>query len=751
LARNRPGHYILLAVFAAAVVASVASAGLTATRPWSLPFLFVGFAFAYTFDVRIPGLGRMNADHLVAFPGLLLVGNPVVVGLLASGAYLTSRLMRGRRAPPFRLGQWLDVFQLGLSVTAGTFVLSASGAFTERASGAAYLPWLIAAAWVQFGMGLLLVTVDSRISGEALWTPAFRAFAGKAFLWFTASLPYLALVMMEMAERQWYQFVLSLVPLVGVGWVLRLIGEMERKTQALIEASRRQEFLLQVLSSEAGSLENDSFLKNLLDGLHDFVPWDRELIFLVETPFLPEPVLFSRRGMPQDPYGAKSHLELLLEEGALQRATVSGPGGFVPLLGASSRHQLLVPMATGEVAFGALVVERDGDPGFTEEAVRFLSLAMAQVARFIQDEILKRQILHTNRRLVHQTHYLSEILEVSHLLKISMDPRAILEKVAGCIRDGIGFQSVLISLYREEAACFERVAQAGEDARWEEIRAVSPPAAEILELLQERYRTGNCYLLRHAEGGMTPGPYDVMPTTAKAPKEVDDWHPMDALFVPMLNKDDRLIGIISVDEPSDGKVPSMEALSALEIIANQAVQALESSQTHASVRHQAVVDGLTNLYNHRHFQEALARTAREHAGGSRPYALLMMDLDNFKEINDRFGHLAGDAVLKGVGEAVLSVTRKEDVAARYGGEEFALILPGLDVSRAFAVGDRIRRLVEERAFGLEGLDAALRVTLSVGVSAYPAQGEDHHRLLEAADAALYRAKKAGKNRVCGGA
>jgi len=750
LARNRPGHYILLAVFAAAVAASIAAAGLTVARTWPLPLLFLFFTLAYSFDVRIPGLGRMNADHLVAFPGILLVGNPVVVGLLASGAYLTSRFMRGRRAAPFGLGQWLDVFQLGLSVMAGVFVLGASGAFTGRAPGALGLPWLFAAAWVQFGLGLLLVTLDSRISGESLWTPAFRAFAGKAFLWFSASLPYLALVMMEAAEGQWLECALSLVPLIGVGWVLRLIAEMERKAQALIEASRRQEFLLQVLSSEAGSLENDSFLKNLMDGLHDFVPWDRELIFLVETPFLPEPVLFSRRGMPEDPYGAKSHLETMLEMGSLQRAKVSGPGGFTPLLGAASRHQLLVPMATGEVAFGALVVERDADPAFTETEVRFVNLAMAQVARFIQDEILKRQILHTNRRLVHQTHYLSEILEVSHLLKISMEPHAILEKVAQCIQEGIGFQSVLISLYREEAACFERVAQAGEDERWEEIRAVSPPASEILELLQERYRTGNCYLLRHAEGGMKPGPYDVLPTISKAPKEVDDWHPLDALFVPMLNKDDRLIGIISVDEPSDGKVPSMEALNALEIIANQAVQALESSQTHASVRHQAVVDGLTNLYNHRHFQESLARTAREHAGTPRPYAILMMDLDNFKDINDRFGHVAGDAVLRGVGDAVLSVTRKEDVAARYGGEEFAVILPGLDASRAAAVGDRIRRLVEDRAFGLDGLDAALRVTLSVGVSAYPVQGADHHRLLEEADAALYRAKKAGKNRVCGG-
>lgn len=750
MARNRPGHFILLAVFAGTAAACVAAAGLAVTRLWPLPLLFVCFTLAYAFDVRIPGLGRMNADHLVAFPGLLLVENPVAVGLLASGGFLASRLIRGRKTLTGGAGLGLDLFQAGLSVTAGAAVLRASGAFADGAGSAGDLPWLVVAAWVQFGIGLLLVTLDSRLGGESLWTPAFRAFAGKAFLWYTASLPYLALVMLEVAQGEWYPFFLSLVPLVGIGWVLRLIAEMERKAQALIEASRRQEFLLQVLSSEAGSLENDSFLKNLLEGLHDFVPWDHELVFLVETPFLPEPVLYSRKGMPQDPYGAKSHLEAMLELGSLQRAKVSGPGSFTPLLSSASRHQLLVPMATGEVAFGALVVERETDPAFAESEVRFVNLAMAQVARFIQDEILKRQILHTNRRLVHQTHYLSEILEVSNLLKISMEPHTILEKVAQCIREGIGFQSVLISLYREEAACFERVAQAGEDERWEEIRGVSPPASEILELLQERYRTGNCYLLRHNEGGRTPGPYDVLPTSSKPSHEADDWHPLDYLFVPMLNKDNRLIGVISVDEPSDGKVPSMEALNALEIIANQAVQALESSQTHASVRHQAVVDGLTNLYNHRHFQESLARTAREHAGGVRPYALLMLDLDNFKAINDRFGHVAGDAVLKGVGEAVLSVTRKEDVAARYGGEEFALILPGLDAPRAAAVGDRIRRLVEARAFGLDGLDASLRVTLSVGVSAYPAQGEDHHRLLEAADAALYRAKKAGKNRVCGG-
>jgi diguanylate cyclase (GGDEF)-like protein len=223
---------------------------------------------------------------------------------------------------------------------------------------------------------------------------------------------------------------------------------------------------------------------------------------------------------------------------------------------------------------------------------------------------------------------------------------------------------------------------------------------------------------------------------------------MDTLLIPLRDKDDRLLGIISVDEPKDGKMPTVETLRALEVLANQTVNALESARIHARTRRQAVMDGLTGLFNHGYFQESLALQAREHVESGQPYTLLMIDLDNFKEINDTFGHLAGDEVLKAVANTLNACIRKEDIAARYGGEEFAVLLPRCPKDQADVIAERIRSTVSEMDVKVESVEGSIHVTLSVGLASFPSEGGDHQRILEKADHALYIAKRQGKNRVC---
>ena len=125
----------------------------------------------------------------------------------------------------------------------------------------------------------------------------------------------------------------------------------------------------------------------------------------------------------------------------------------------------------------------------------------------------------------------------------------------------------------------------------------------------------------------------------------------------------------------------------------------------------------------------------------------MMDLDDFKTINDRHGHLVGDAVLRHVAQVLTGSVRREDVAARYGGEEFAIYLPDRTSAQAKPIAERIRRAVEGARIEPEGGGPAATVTLSVGVASFPEDGEDHHLILEKADLALYEAKRAGKDQV----
>jgi diguanylate cyclase (GGDEF)-like protein len=675
----------------------------------------------------------------------MLLGNSLLAGLLGGAGYLLSRVIR-LKLKGIRLIHLHDSLNVALPVTVAGWLLMEAGRGL-KADSLLWLPYLFLAMAAFNLMNLAGFVIDR----WAVGTPPSLKMIGRYLVqisaWMLLSLPFVYLVLVEILEGSLLRIVFSSLPLLVMLWALHLNAGLREKNLALIQASRRQEFLQQLTLTSAGSLENESFLQDLLRGLREFVPWDRELLLILPTPGLDQALMHSLGELPTDPHGVKESLRGLLESASLRTPRLSAGKGLRPMLDPESKSQVLVALATSQMAFGVLVAERKSGESFKEEEVKFLELAFSQIAQHVQDEILKKQLMLTNRKLLHQTDYLSQILQISNLLKVHLDVQGILEKVALGIRDGIGFRTVLISLYHEAEGYFERLAQAGLEERWQEIRTARPPAEDILSLLRPRFRVGNCYYMR--KGDVPPLPYSIMPQNVKEAQEPDDWDPMDILLVPLYDKDDRLLGIISVDEPVDGKVPSMETLRALEVLANQTVHALESAQVHAHIKRQAVMDGLTGLYNHGYFQETLALKTRELAEGRRSYTILMMDLDNFKEINDTYGHLVGDEVLKAVAGALTASIRREDVAARYGGEEFAVLLPDRTLEQSLPVAERIRAGVENIRVPLPQSSSArpIRVTLSVGLASYPEQGEDHHQVLQRADTALYQAKRAGKNRV----
>lgn len=160
----------------------------------------------------------------------------------------------------------------------------------------------------------------------------------------------------------------------------------------------------------------------------------------------------------------------------------------------------------------------------------------------------------------------------------------------------------------------------------------------------------------------------------------------------------------------------------------------------------SITDGLTRLYNHRHFQEELARMFEESLRYDRPLSLALIDIDFFKKVNDTWGHGAGDEVLKRVSSIFANQTRSADMAARYGGEEFAVIMPETDLEHAIQFAEGIRKTIEDTAIETE--EATLRVTVSIGIACYPhTQVQTPRQLVESADRALYRAKRGGRNQV----
>ncbi|PYQ61483.1 MAG: diguanylate cyclase response regulator [Acidobacteria bacterium] len=172
----------------------------------------------------------------------------------------------------------------------------------------------------------------------------------------------------------------------------------------------------------------------------------------------------------------------------------------------------------------------------------------------------------------------------------------------------------------------------------------------------------------------------------------------------------------------------------------------ELMETNKRLERLSITDGLTNLYNHRYFQDEFARAFEESARYGRPLSLAMADIDFFKKINDNYGHAVGDEVLKAVSRMFQESSRSTDLVARYGGEEFAIMMPETDLRAAIVFAEKLRALIESTQIPTQG--GPLQVNVSVGVAAVPHPNiHSAKELIIAADNALYRAKEAGRNQV----
>ena len=163
--------------------------------------------------------------------------------------------------------------------------------------------------------------------------------------------------------------------------------------------------------------------------------------------------------------------------------------------------------------------------------------------------------------------------------------------------------------------------------------------------------------------------------------------------------------------------------------------------------HLSNIDGLTELYNHRYFHQILKTEIEREKRYRRPLSLMIIDVDNFKDCNDNYGHLVGDVVLKQIGALIKKSTRGCDFVARYGGEEFAVILPETPKQEAAVVAERIRSSVEGFSFSSFAGKHMERLTVTIGLSSLPEDAQDKTGLIEMADQGMNRGKELGKNRV----
>ena len=320
-----------------------------------------------------------------------------------------------------------------------------------------------------------------------------------------------------------------------------------------------------------------------------------------------------------------------------------------------------------------------------------------------------------------------DLLDVSQSLLSTLDHTAVFEQIADVLKSLVDYDCIDISLVDESAR--ELVTIFAQDKYADEVMAFRVPLDQGV--------VG--WVVRHQRAQLVNDMYSD-PRVVEIPGTGPE--PQASILVPLLFMD-RVLGVLVIDR-LDGRIFQESELETTQLFANLASIAIRNARSYKEMEVQASTDGLTGLYNHRHFHEALAVEVARGERYANGFCLLMMDLDRFKIINDTVGHQQGDEVLRGVAAALRRCSRESDLAARYGGEEFAMILPHTALDEACGVAERIRSQVAELPAG----DPSLKVTISVGLASFPEAARDKDGILGAADIALLAAKARGRNRVC---
>jgi diguanylate cyclase (GGDEF)-like protein len=409
--------------------------------------------------------------------------------------------------------------------------------------------------------------------------------------------------------------------------------------------------------------------------------------------------------------------------------------------------QVLIGIQTPEVIYGVLIFETEDLSILKAGSLNLLTLLVNQTALSLQDQLLRREMREKTIQLESHAATMTTILDVSNSLIGQFDVDAALTRIANAIRKAVGFEVVVFAVYDAARDEFVRRAHTGLDDVWEDVRRKRVAASEITTFFNPEFHVSNSYFVSHTAIRRTEADLFVRPDDADDGfLKPDEWHENDLLIVPLMSGD-QLLGYVSVREPHDRRIPSVEKVQTLEIFATQAVTAMQSARQYEEIKRLTFIDALTPAYNHRFFQEALTKEIHRHSRTGHELGLAMLDIDNFKRINDTFGHPVGDEILKGLVEELMRNARDTDVVARYGGEEFAIIFPDTPASSARDAANRFRELTEKREFPLTQIGRTLQITVSIGVAVYPRDGATAADLIARADAALYMAKKQGKNRV----
>jgi len=330
---------------------------------------------------------------------------------------------------------------------------------------------------------------------------------------------------------------------------------------------------------------------------------------------------------------------------------------------------------------------------------------LIEQVRMVQDQ---NQDLHT------QLEVLAAMRGMSGIIGDDVDFRRIMEQVFQILDQLLKAQEILVIVEDETTGAYApRALRRGNEMRFEDINACEADD----ELIRKAKESGQ--MQKRVEGGI-------------------------AAFAAPLFLDRKLAGVVKFVLPFDcppARAP--KRIASLELIISDIARHVALAIMTPRLHNRAITDGLTGLYSRRHFENQLKEHTNLARRYNKPLSLIMLDIDNFKQVNNQFGHLSGDAVLAEVGAVLRANVRDCDTVYRYGGEELAVILPETSAVHTQAIAERLRRTIHDKAF-VAGRNT-VRVTISLGIAELDHSSRSYDELVARADQALYDAKARGRN------
>jgi diguanylate cyclase (GGDEF)-like protein len=694
------------------------------------------------------GDASIGFEAAIIFGAVVVFHSPavaVVPALLGAGLHAAyrARSEKTRRIEPF-----YNAAQLALSY--GLVGLLYSVAVARDAAPAAKMSGfaLLLVSYVAVHLFFVAVRKWFEEDATAIDFRQVLLVEGKTLLFVT---PIVAIEVMLFGAWGLAGFAVAFIPVLIVAWSMRSESEVAQQNVELVRRNRDLAILTES-STQILSAETDhETLRRLMSLLSKLARMKACAVVTWEAnPDVAGTVYRFGECMPTDQDILRWVDSAGFAQSAPSRAFVFQSDMRKFPLSSGHAIQVLIGIQTPEVIYGILLFETEDLSILKAGSLNLLTLLVNQTALSLQDQLLRREMREKNLQLESHAATMSTILDVSNSLIGQFDLDAALTRIAQAIRRALGFENVVFALYDPKRDEYVRRAHAGLDDVWDDVRRKHVPAAEIAAYFNPEFSASNSYFVSHSALRKSEHDFFVRPEDADDGfLKPDEWHENDILLVPLASptSGEQKLGYLSVRAPLDRRVPSLDKVRTLEIFATQAVTALQSASQYDEIKRLTFVDVLTAAYNHRYFQDALAKEIHRHTRNGHEMALAMLDLDDFKKINDSFGHPVGDEVLKGLVDELMTNKRDSDVVARYGGEEFAIIFPDTPASSARGAANRLRELVEKREFPLANLKRTLFITISVGVAVFPRDGATAADLIARADAALYWVKKHGKNQV----